>query len=308
MTEWELIEVIKGLAQPERLPWLGVGIGDDAAELTVGDGKRLLLTTDMVVAGTHFLEGTEPELVGRKAIARALSDIAAMAGRPLCTLAAVNLGGVKGDSFARRLLEALWRAASELSAPLVGGDIASGGGTLTIAVTAVGLPGPGGTVARSGAKVGDFVCVSGSLGGSARGRHLTFTPRILEALRLAETAQVHALIDVSDGLSTDLLHITDASGVAVRIEAEKIPISSDAVLLSGESGQEPLWHALNDGEDYELLFCVSADDARRLARCGVGGVPVSIIGTVIPPGESVLVGPTGQCTKLEAGGWDHLKA
>jgi len=307
VTESELIELMRSMAEADSFPWLKVGIGDDAAELTVGDGQGLLLTTDMVVAGVHFAEDTEPELIGRKAIARGLSDIAAMAGRPLCTVAAVNLGDIRDDSFARRLLEALWREAAALSAPLVGGDMASGGQTLTITVTAVGLPGPQGAVARSGAKAGDLVCVSGTLGGSILGRHLRFTPRIREALQLVETARIHAMIDISDGLSTDLLHIAEASGVAVRIEAEKIPVSPDAVLLSRESGREPVWHALNDGEDYELLFCAPPQDARRLAQCGVGGVPVTVIGTVTRQSESVLVEPTGECRKLRAGGWEHLR-
>jgi len=278
VTESELIELMRSMAGADSFPWLKVGIGDDAAELAVGDGQRLLLTTDMVVAGVHFAEDTGPELIGRKAIARGLSDIAAMAGRPLCTVAAVNLGDIGDDSFARRLMEALWREAAALSAPLVGGDIAWGGQTLTVTVTAVGLPGPRGAVARSGAKAGDLVCVSGALGGSILGRHLRFTPRVREALQLVETARIHAMIDVSDGLSTDLLHIAEASGVAVRIEADKIPVSPDAV-----------------------------QDARRLAQCGVGGVPVTVIGTVTRQGESVIVEPTGECRKLQAGGWEHLR-
>jgi len=306
VTERELIELLKSLASERRPPWLDVGIGDDAAELELGGGQKLVLTTDMVVAGIHFSPETEAELIARKAITRALSDLAAMAARPLCTIAAVSFGTRPDGAFCRRLTEALWRTAQEFSAPLVGGDIAAGGGSLTIAVTVIGVPGQAGVVTRAGARTGDAVCVTGSLGGSIRGRHLTFTPRVREALELAAAAELHAMIDISDGLSTDLLHIAEASGVAMEIEAQRVPISQDAVALSQETGRDPLWHALNDGEDYELAFCLDWQDADRLARRGVRDVVVSKIGTVIPAGESRLVTPDGKTEILRAGGWEHL--
>jgi len=312
VAERELIDYIRQLAAGSSVPWLQVGIGDDAAVLDVPDGGRLVVTTDMVIEGVHFEPGTPPEQVGRKAVARAVSDLAAMAARPLCTVAAVNFGAADQVT-AERMSRAIWEAADELSAPLVGGDVASGAGPgragcpVMAAVTALGLPGSSGVVLRSGAVPGDAVCVTGALGGSSLGRHLTFTPRIAEALALAERVELHAMIDLSDGLSTDALHVAEASGAGVSLRAGAVPVSRDAVALAERSGREPLWHALNDGEDYELLFCLSPAQAGELARAGVEGVPVSVIGEVIEDKQSWMVMADGRREPLTARGWEHLK-
>jgi len=168
----------------------------------------------------------------------------------------------------------------------------------------MGTPGPAGSILRSGAREGDHLCVTGELGGSIRGRHLEFRPRTREALELVRGADLHALIDISDGLSTDALHIARASGVGLRLEAAKIPVSADARKLAGDTGRRPLWHALNDGEDYELLFSVPAADAERLEESGVHGVPIHIIGTVTPE-RSEIVEEDGSRCPLEAEGWEH---
>jgi len=311
MAERELVEYIRQLAAGERPPWLEVGIGDDAAVLRVPDDSRVVVTTDSVIESVHFKAGTEPELVGRKAVARCLSDIAAMAARPLCTVAAVGFGRSYDDDACRRLCKALYEAARELSAPLVGGDVASGPGPTTVTVTALGTAGSAGVVTRSGARPGDAICVTGRLGGSIRGRHLTFRPRIPEALALAGRCRLHAMIDISDGLSTDALHIAEESAVGVVLRAADIPVSDDAVVLSRATGRPPLWHALNDGEDYELLFCLGVADARELARSGVAGaagerVGVSIIGEVVAGAASYLEAADGSREPLTAGGWEHL--
>jgi thiamine-monophosphate kinase len=174
-------------------------------------------------------------------------------------------------------------------------------------VTALGTPGPRGFVTRSGARAGDALCVTGRLGASIRGRHLEFSPRIPEALALTERFEVHAMIDISDGLSTDALHLADASGVGVELRAQDVPVSSDAAALAEQTGREPLWHALNDGEDYELLFCLAGPDAREAARTGVAGVPVAVIGEVLQGRESWLVLPDRRRKRLVAQGWEHLK-
>ena len=309
MAERELIDYIRSLASRDVPSWLEVGIGDDAAVVRLPRGERVVVSTDMLIEGTHFVPGTPPESIGRKAVARAVSDLAAMAALPLCTLAAVSFGSSCEPEFARRLHRALWDSARVLGAPLVGGDIGSGSGVLTITLTAVGLPGPRGVVTRSGARPGDRVCVTGTLGGSLRGRHLTFMPRLAEALELADRFELHAMIDISDGLSTDALHIAQESGVGVSLEGGAIPVSDDARALAAEGGPQdsPVRHALDDGEDYELLFCASEQAARQAARGGVLGTPVSLIGTVTQQTDCWLVWPDGRREPLRSGGWEHLR-
>jgi thiamine-monophosphate kinase len=306
MAERDLIEYVRRLAAQDTPSWLAVGIGDDAAVLDVPAGGRIVVTTDSVVEGVHFAEGTRPALVGRKAVARSLSDIAAMAARPLCIVAALICGARYEEAACRELCEAIWEMGREFSAPLVGGDVASGAGPTSVTVTALGAPGPGGVVTRAGAQPGDAICVTGRLGGSIRGRHLTFRPRVAEALSLAERFHLHAMIDISDGLSTDALHIAEASGVGMLLQAAQIPVSEDAAELARDGARPPLWHALNDGEDYELLFCLPSEGAGELARTGVAGVGVSVIGQVVAGDKSYLVMPDGRREPLAAGGWEHL--
>jgi thiamine-monophosphate kinase len=305
MRERELMQYIEGITRGAGRPWLHLGVGDDAAIVEPPGGSPLVLTTDTVVEGVHFESGTPVEAVGYKAVARALSDLAAMASRPLCTLAAVYLGEEADGETAKGLVRALAAAAEELSAPLVGGDVSAGPGLLYITVSAVGTPGPGGTVRRSGARSGDSVCVTGELGGSGRGRHLTFRPRIEEALALAGEYDVHAMIDVSDGLSTDALHLADASGVGLVLREADVPVAQSAVSMAGESGRSPIWHALNDGEDYELLFCLPPADAARAAVEGVGELTVSRIGEAEDGPESWLIGRDGERRPLLAEGWEY---
>jgi len=307
LAERELIEHVRALARGERPPWLAVGIGDDAAEVEVPGGGRLLVTTDAVTEGVHFEPGTPPAQVGWKAVARAHSDIAAMAAHPLCTVAAVAMPPDRSEEEQRLLLDALWHAAADVGAPLVGGDVAASPAALSVTVTALGTPGPGGAITRSGARAGDAVCVTGRLGGAILGRHLSFRPRIAEALALSAGGGLHAMIDLSDGLSTDALHIAEMSGVPLLLEAGRIPISDDAGTLAERTGRDPLWHALNDGEDYELLFCLPPAAARAWAERGVEGVEVTVIGEVAPAGEESLLIMTDESRQvLRPGGWEHL--
>ena len=205
------------------------------------------------------------------------------------------------------MCRALHESAGEIGAPLIGGDISSTTGPATFTVTGLGTPGPRGSITRSGARLGDAICVTGRLGGSLAGRHLEFTPRLEEALELVSACDVHAMIDLSDGLSTDLLHIAEASGVGVRIEAGRVPVSHAAEEVALSSGREPLWHALNDGEDYELLFTVSNTEAAELAETGLLGVPVTRVGTVTEVGEGcILVRADGTETELKSRGWEHF--
>jgi thiamine-monophosphate kinase len=188
--------------------------------------------------------------------------------------------------------------------------VSSSSGPLNVSVTALGTVAPGRAILRSGALPGDAVCVTGRLGGSLRGRHLTFVPRIVEAQELAERCEVHAMIDVSDGLSTDALHIAEESSVGLILRADAIPVSDDAVAMDREADPPdcPLRHALDDGEDYELVFCVSKQDAGSVAATGLAGTPVSIIGAVTSEPDRFLVLPDGSREPLRSGGWEHQTA
>lgn len=309
MPERELISYIHKLAEASPLPWLEVGIGDDCAVLRLERDDRLVATTDMLIEGTHYEPDTPPEMAGRKAIARALSDLAAMAARPLCTLAAASFRPHTDEEFCRLLCRGLWNNAAQLGAPLIGGDISSGAGAHTLAVTALGSPGPAGSITRSGARAGDAICVTGALGGSIGGRHLTFSPRLEEALDLAERFDLHAMIDISDGLSTDLGHLTESSGIGAVVEAGALPVHEDLreeLRATGASRREYVRRALNDGEDYELLFCLPEPQAGEAERIGAAGTPVTIIGRIQPGSELKLRRSDGTTETLEEGGWEHL--
>ncbi len=306
MPELDLIRYVTRLASESPESWLALGIGDDAAVVDLPQGTAVVLTVDSVVESVHFETGLPAREVGQKAVARGLSDIAAMAARALCTLAAVSFREGTDDAWCRDLIAALHATALELGAPLVGGDITSGPGPLSVVVTAIGTPGPGGVVTRAGARPGDLVCVTGTLGGSIKGRHLGFRPRIREALALAENYGPHALIDISDGLSTDALHVAEASDVSIVLDGPSVPVSEAARELASEAGRDALWHALNDGEDYELLFCIAAKQAHELAADGLAGTPVTVIGEVGQSGPSLLKLQDGSTRHLTAQGWEHL--
>ena len=239
-------------------PRILVGPGDDCAVITSpwGGGDRLLLKVDQLVEGRHFVPApaTPLDLIARKAIARAVSDIAAMAGAPTAALAAATLPA--GCTYANELFDHLARWARHWSCPLVGGDIAAWstpGAGLVLSLTVVGTPHPRrGPVLRSTARPGDHVYVTGPLGGSldaatGLGRHLTFEPRLHEAARLGDTLgdHLHAMMDISDGLGIDAGRLADASGVRIELDAASIPLNP---------GIRDWRRAAGDGEDYELLF------------------------------------------------------
>lgn len=309
MSERDLISFISGLQCDTSCPWLDIGIGDDCAVVDVEDDHHLVVTTDMLIVGTHCGPDTAPELIGRKAIARAMSDLAAMAASPLANLAAVSFPPDATELFCEELCRALWESADRFGGPLIGGDVSSGTTALTVTVTSLGLVQDGEAVARAGAREGDAICVTGALGGSLRGRHLRFSPRIREARKLVDRYSVHAMIDVSDGLSTDLGHICDCSGVGATLEADSIPVHEDLqeeLEGTGAKNRDYVRRALNDGEDYELLFCVDENSARQVQNSGLGEVRVTIIGQVRSQRGMQLHWSDGRYEKLEEGGWEHL--
>jgi thiamine-monophosphate kinase len=278
-----------------------VGPGDDMAIVTCG-GQRVLLTTDQVLDGVHFVLAEHgARAAGRKAMARNLSDVAAMATEAVAAVAAVAFPRGLGRPDAEEMYRGMRLCGDAFACPLVGGDVGSWDGPLAITVTILARPGAAEPVLRSGAKAGDAICVTGSLGGAWRTRrHLTFTPRIAEARVLAGGYGLHAMIDLSDGLSVDLGHICDSSGVGAEIVAAAVPIHEDARLAGDALGA-----ALGDGEDYELLFTLAEADAERLVARQPLPVPVTRIGTIVEPTRRVLLREGGRQEKLRPTGWEH---
>src|SRR5947209_17951558 len=228
-----------------------LGPGDDTAALGWPADTPCLVTTDMLLEGSCFvLAEAGARRVGRKAMAVNLSDIAAMAGRPVAAVVSVGLPRQGGRALAEELHAGLREVADAFDTALVGGDTNSWDGPLVIAATVLGEPTGRGPVRRSGARPGDWLFVTGPLGGSIRGHHLDFTPRVREALQLHAAVELHAMIDISDGLAADLAHICEESRCGAVLRAESVPISDAARSMA--DGMSPLEHALGDGEDFEL--------------------------------------------------------
>ena len=261
-----------------------IGPGDDAAALDWPAGANCLVTTDMLLEGSCFLLAEAgPRRVGRKAMAVNLSDIAAMAGRPVAAVVSVGLPRSGGRKVAEELYLGLREVADAFDTAIIGGDTNSWDGPLVINVTLLGEAVPPGPVRRSGAKPGDLLLATGSFGGSILGKHLDFTPRVREALLLHAAAELHAMIDVSDGLAADVFHLCEESGCGALLRAKAIPIAAAA--HERKDGRSPLDHALGDGEDFELVFAAKPADARRLlAAQPLQGIALTEIGEIVESG------------------------
>ncbi len=290
-----------------------LGPGDDTA-VVAWPAAPCLVTTDMLLEGSCFvLEGSpiqvpgiaaaSPRRVGRKAMAVNLSDIAAMAGVPVCAVVSVGLPKHGGMALAEELYLGLREMGDAFDTAIVGGDTNTWNGPLVISVTVLGQPGSAGVVSRGGARPGDWLLVTGPLGGSIRGKHLDFTPRIREALALSSLAPLHAMIDISDGLAGDVSKLCAESRCGAVLWAERIPVSEDARAMDDD--RSPLEHALGDGEDFELVFAVAAENARRLlSEQLVPGITLSAVGQCLEqPG--LWLEEAGQRRQLAALGWVH---
>ena len=262
MNEFELIaRLTRSLPSNKSVV---TGPGDDCAVLDLGIPDRLLLfKTDAVVEGVHFVTGAPPEKVGHKALGRCLSDIAAMAGTPTAALVTIGLPPGFEVSYVEAIYEGINALARKCDVAVVGGETTTNPERIWISIALLGWVPRGKGVLRSGAEAGDAIFVSGELGGSLTGKHLEFEPRLREALWLASHFQVHAMLDISDGLAGDLRHILKASRVGAELFSSSIPISRAARLaVREESSAKPaLLAALTDGEDFELLFTVAGKDA-----------------------------------------------
>jgi thiamine-monophosphate kinase len=313
MREFEFIEWIRQQSRfdPAAVP---LGPGDDMAAVTCG-GEQVLVTVDQALEGVHFILADHgPEAVGAKAMNRNLSDVAAMAALPMAAVAAVALP--KG--FARKDAEGIYlglRAAGDaFGCPVVGGDVSAWNGKLAISVTVLARAAGLRTILRSGAKVGDAICVTGQLGGAWRSRrHLSFLPRIKESRQLAARYNLHSMIDLSDGLAGDLAHICRDSAVGAEVLAPAIPIHPDVGNGKEEAkrdnnlapARQRLMAALSDGEDYELLFSLPDDQAQDLIRTQPLAVPVTRIGTIIEAKDLVLLNEDGKREPLPGVAWQH---
>lgn len=322
MGEFSLIEVIRQHCPLTRND-VRLGIGDDAAVLAVPAGMELVVCTDTLVSGVHFPESTSAFDIGWKALAVNLSDLAAMGATPAWATLALTLPSADAD-FVAGFADGFAALASEHDVALVGGDTTRG--PLTISVTAHGFVPTGQGLRRSGARVGDLVFASGTLGDAAAGLQglglgnseqsdtaAPVDPKLLERLNrpqprvacgLALRTLAHACIDVSDGLLADLGHIARASRVAIEIDAHQLPTS--AVLAARLAAHERFPLQLSGGDDYELAFAIPADQIEAMhAAMAKINCPVTCIGRVLA-GEGVhVVGADAYL--ISRGGWEHFR-
>ena len=262
MNEFQLIDLLTR-SLPGH-PALIAGPGDDCAVLDLGlPGQFLLFKTDAVVQGIHFAADTPPEKIGHKALARCLSDIAAMAGTPTAALVTLALPRPFDPQHIAAIYAGMNELARRCQVAIAGGETTTNPERLLLSIALVGTVPQTTLVRRAGARPGDAIFVTGELGGSLAGRHLEFEPRLAEARWLAEHFAPHAMIDLSDGLAGDLRHLLRPCQLGAELLTTAIPISRAARLRARAhlSVKPPLEAALTDGEDFELLFCLSAPQA-----------------------------------------------
>ena len=309
MNEFELIaKLTHALPANESVV---TGAGDDCAVLDLGVADKLILfKTDAVVEGFHFTRETPPEKIGRKALARCLSDIAAMAGTPTAALVTVGLPENFDGEFVAEIYDGMNTLAREQGVAMVGGETTTNPERLLISISMLGTVPRGKQILRSGAKTGDAIFVTGELGGSLAGHHLDFAPRLAEARWLTEHFAVHALLDLSDGLAGDLRHILNASEVGAEILKSAVPVSRAAKIRAKQSSTaKPAFAAaLTDGEDFELLFTVGSKDAVKLLDAWKREFPkvkLSCIGRIVT-GDGILIRDKTGAHKLGARGYVHF--
>ena len=292
-------------------PAVEVGPGDDCAVLDLGvPGKRFLFKTDAVVEGIHFTRETPPEKIGRKALARGLSDIAAMAGTPVAALVTLALPAGFDPDFIAAIYTGMNALAREHGVAITGGETTTNPGGLLISVALLGSAEAGRIPQRKGSQVGDAIFVSGTLGGSLAGRHLDFTPRLAEARWLVEHFAIHAMIDISDGLAGDLRHLLTSARVGAVLRKPSIPVSKEAKARARASStaKPGLLAALTDGEDFELLFTVAPVDAIRLLDGWKQQFPetkLSCIGKIVT-GEGILLSDQHGSQLFHGDGYVHF--
>ena len=308
--ELKIIDKIRRRAASASSSRVRLGIGDDAAVLPpLGAQQELLVTTDLVVEGSHFERHRHPaRALGHKVMARGLSDIAAMGGKPLYALLSLCLPGWAGQKWQKQFFAGLFRLAEAYDVRVVGGDL-SAGQQFAADIIILGAARRGRALERGKARVGDIIYVSGRLGGSALGlerllsdrfgpgdaavrRHLYPTPRLALGLYLSGKLKARAAMDLSDGLSIDLFRLAAESGVGAEVHRAEIPVFPGATLEQG----------LHGGEDYELLFTL---DPRRKAPASFEGIPLAPIGRITASRRLMLVDGAGRKTPMPIKGFQH---
>jgi len=306
-----------------------VGSGDDAAVVSVAENRLLLLTCDMMVENVHFRrDWASAEQIGWKAMVQNLSDIAAMGGEPAFAVASLAAPGALSGQVVEEIAEGLVAAASEYGAALVGGDLVGSHGPVVVDVALTGWVEKGTMLLRRGARAGDAVCVTGSLGASAAGlaalqrglpreempdldevlsAHRAPRPRLAEGRAIARTGLANAMMDLSDGLADDLPRLGAESGVAVRVDADRVPIDASCAAVAARLGLDALALATAGGEDYELLFTCPKEAVNEIASAVTSetGTSVTVIGETFAGEGAVLIDGAGKSRPFPAG-FDHF--
>ncbi len=332
MKERELIEMIAAAAGH------GSGIlrtiGDDCAVVEKGDGRVWLLTMDTLVEAVHFNpDWHPPELLGRKTVSVNVSDVAAMGGEPRFLLLSLALPPEAGGDWVSGFVAGFTGACREYGCLLVGGDTVASPAGITLSVTAIGETAADRVLYRSGARPGDTVWVSGPLGLAAAGldlfraglagkeeilrplldAHLDPRARVGLGRRLAASGLVHAMMDLSDGLATDLAHICSQAAVGARVRADRLPLHPGLARAAELLGRGPVHWMVSGGEDFELLFTTAADDAAAVEeQASASGHRVYAVGRIVEEEGVVLVspGPGGQKEEQDISfrGYEHFSA
>jgi thiamine-monophosphate kinase len=312
--EAEFIRHLRAHVSPH--PSLKLGIGDDAGIVSLAGRTDVVVTTDLLSDGVDFdLAAVSPRVVGRKALAVNLSDLAAMAARPVAAVVAIAMPNANDQSelpldLAKLIYEGLLSLAAEFDVALAGGDTNSHDGPLVISITALGTLSDRGPLRRSGGRPGDQILVTGTLGGSILGHHFNFTPRVREALLLHEKYELHAGIDISDGLALDLSRLATEGGCGAVIHTDRLPISTAADNLAGlESNthvaEAALRHALSDGEDFELLLAAPPQVADSILRDQPLDCKITCIGELVAEPGLWQQSKGTERRPLEPTGWQH---
>lgn len=327
IAEKTLIREIRRLARSRKNPAIVAGIGDDCAVLRLlpqrGKQQDTLVTTDFSLEGVHFRRDWHPpDSVACRCLVRGLSDIAAMGGKPVAAFLSLALPADLPQTWVERFTRSLLEVAERYGVTLAGGDTAESPNGILADIVVVGTVPRGKAVLRSRARPGDLIYVSGELGGSAATvsmmqkeggkrtkrkpnwrnspRHFFPEPRLQLGRILRENHLASAMIDTSDGLSTDLAHICEESGVGAELEADSIPRAS----VGKPAREVDLQFALHGGEDYELLFTAVRD--RRIPS-RIAGIPITRVGRITREKRIVLKDPSGIGYKLEPRGWEHFR-
>jgi thiamine-monophosphate kinase len=295
------IKLIKALTRDIRLDSSVIkGAGDDTAVIKWTEGKYLLYTCDMLVEDVHFRRGkATPFQIGWKALGRNISDIAAMGGVPRYAVVSVGVPQGLDVSFVKGIYKGMRKLADRFGVNIVGGDV-SKSAKIVIDVSLAGEVEKKNLVTRSGARKGDLIMVTGAIGGSSKGKHLDFMPRLDEARTLVKSWKLASMIDVTDGLLLDLRRILDASRAGARVYREAIPLSKNA---------GPFEKAVTEGEDFELLFTMSPNEAKRFFKQGLADMKtaVTLIGEVMDKGYGCrLVDEDGSVKRIKAKGYLHF--